>query len=280
MKKIFTITLALCLLLNCSVYAATDDQLIDSIIDHMAAVNRSIGQIVTTDDLDVIKDQVETAVYKYQQKGYTRTEALEMLFKEIQTEAPLPTFRTKSLSIRSSGGSDIGDTKLPSATKGDIFFVDNSMPYNHVGIYASSTTIVESMPKDGVQYWSIDNIESYQSPHNGSSSNESCILRVDTTSSNRYAAANWAKNSDRLGTPYDYDFLDNKSDHYYVNLGTPQFPNYVQFDESDAYNCSELVWKSYKKTSGINLDSNGGLAVYPNNIYNSSKTESVQTWGQ
>lgn len=113
------------------------------------------------------------------------------------------------------GGDDIGDTQLPPATKGDIFFTDMSSQWNLVGIYGCSKGIVESMPKDGVQYWSIYNEESYQSPVD--TGNQSCILRVDTCSLNRTESADWAKSCERVGKPYDNDWSDNKSDWYYLN---------------------------------------------------------------
>lgn len=153
-----------------------------------------------------------------------------------------------------SSGKGTGEIKLPEASKGDIFFIDNNMPWNHVGIYVSKDEIIEAMPEDGVKKWSIDNPESYQAP-TGDDHNQSCVLRVKNITSEQIdVAVNWAMS--QVKKSYDSDFVNNKADTE---------------KENKKLNCSELVWKAYKFGAGIDLDNNGGLAVYPNNIYDSDK---------
>lgn len=71
----------------------------------------------------------------------------------------------------------------------------------------------------------------------------------------------------RTGRSYDWDFSSNKK--YSVS-------------QDKEYNCSELVWKAYNYSDtengcnyvgGRDLDSNGGNAVYPEDIYYSPLTK-------
>ena len=61
---------------------------------------------------------------------------------------------------------------------------------------------------------------------------------------------------DQVGQPFDY-------------TATATLP--LKINENNLH-CSELVWRSYK-AGGIDLDSNGGLLVYPDDIYFSPKLE-------
>ena len=47
---------------------------------------------------------------------------------------------------------------------------------------------------------------------------------------------------------------------------------------SDNYNCSQLVWASYKSAdSNIDLDADGGSGVYPKDIADSPMTHEYET---
>lgn len=81
--------------------------------------------------------------------------------------------------------------------------------------------------------------------------------KVDTYQSRRDSAANWAYG--KRGKAYNYVFYDNK------------------YIESTVYNCSQLVWAAYRKY-GNDLDSNGGLGVYPSNIRDSGLTITYKTF--
>lgn len=282
MKKVISLLLVIVLLMTSatSVFAATssEEDLKADVVDYMVAVNAQIGYFMSDEELLVLSDQVQASAVSYSdQYDISMEQAYAMLLSELQTSLPL------SEGIQSRSGS-AALKQLPTATTGDIFFVDSDSAWNHVGLYQSTAIIVESMPADGVQFWSIYSQESYQAPVTdpADGSNDSCILRVSSLSqTSRNSAAVWPRNNVTAGTPYDYDFLNNKADFYMVNQGSLDMPYYVTYPESDAYNCSELVWKAFKKTAGVDLDHNGGLGVYPNDIYNSSLTDKTNTtWWQ
>jgi uncharacterized protein YycO len=132
--------------------------------------------------------------------------------------------------------------------KGDIFHSyakSAGYKHNHVGIYYTTKTIVEA-PGPGQKSKSVT-----------ASTLKKCgpiyKMYVKTTQAKRNKAANHAYNKFR-GLAYDSNFVNNK----YSNNGK--------------LNCSELVWKAYKHGTNIDLDSNGGLAVYPNNIKDHDST--------
>ncbi|RSN49474.1 hypothetical protein DMC64_02615 [Amycolatopsis sp. WAC 04197] len=137
--------------------------------------------------------------------------------------------------------------------KGDIFHSAAStawVKHNHVGIYYTTKTIVEA-PGGDHKSWSRT-----------ASTHRVCgpayKMYVKAAQSSRNNAANYAYNSLR-GKPYDLSFFNNKSNGD-ANL-----------------NCSELVWKAYKRAANIELDSNGGPGVYPDDIKNDGSTVVYQT---
>ncbi|MGZ2224334.1 YiiX/YebB-like N1pC/P60 family cysteine hydrolase [Glutamicibacter nicotianae] len=155
-------------------------------------------------------------------------------------------------SAASSGGS--GTVTLGSATrKGDLFVSPAStlfVQHGRTGIYYSTATIVEA-PGTGKNSRSIA----------GSSvkvGKGAVKQYVSTTATNRGKAANHAFNKLR-GKGYNSNFAVNKS------------------TTGSKMNCSQLVWAAYKAATGIDLDGNGGLGVYPYNIKDSSKTVTYKT---
>ncbi|SMC71430.1 Permuted papain-like amidase enzyme, YaeF/YiiX, C92 family [Lentzea albidocapillata] len=155
---------------------------------------------------------------------------------------------TSEVGTASSGGGDCTKKAVGNArNKGDIFhsYAKNVVAHNHVGIYYTTKTIVEAPGKD------------QKSKSVTASTLKKCgpiyKMYVDTKQANRDKAANHAYNKFR-DLPYDGNFLDNKD------------------NSNGKLNCSELVWKAYKHGAGIDLDSNGGEGVYPNNIKDHSKT--------
>ncbi|WP_434446960.1 YiiX/YebB-like N1pC/P60 family cysteine hydrolase [Lentzea sp. E54] len=132
--------------------------------------------------------------------------------------------------------------------KGDIFHSyakTTVFKHNHVGIYYTTKTIVEA-PGSGQKSRSVT-----------ASTLKKCgpiyKMYVDTKQANRDKAANHAYNNFR-GLPYDSNFVDNKD------------------NSNGKLNCSELVWKAYKHGAKIDLDSNGGEGVYPDNIKDHKST--------
>ncbi|SDJ91224.1 Permuted papain-like amidase enzyme, YaeF/YiiX, C92 family [Lentzea albidocapillata subsp. violacea] len=151
---------------------------------------------------------------------------------------------TSEVGTASSGGGGCTKKAVGNArNKGDIFH--SNAAFNHVGIYYTTKTIVEA-PGTGAKSKSVT-----------ASTLKKCgpiyKMYVDTKQANRDKAANHAYNKFR-DLPYDKNFFDNKD------------------NSNGKLNCSELVWKAYKHGAGIDLDSNGGEGVYPDNIKDHKKT--------
>lgn len=137
--------------------------------------------------------------------------------------------------------------------KGDVFhsYAKTSVfKHNHVGIYYTTKTIVEA-PGKGEKSKSVT-----------ASTLKKCgpiyKMSVKAKQSSRDKAANHAYNKFR-GLGYDTDFANNK------------------YNDNGKLNCSELVWKAYKDSVDIDLDSNGGLGVYPDNIKDDGSTDVYET---
>lgn len=137
--------------------------------------------------------------------------------------------------------------------KGDIFHTSSStlgIDHGHVGIYYTTSQVVESIPSTGVRTVSVGSrvIES-----------GTVLMTVSTTTANRNAAANWA--ASRAGVDgYSYNFATNRLTAH-----------------TGDKNCSKLVWSAYQLNGGLDIDSNGGTGVYPNDIKNSSLTSTYKT---
>lgn len=137
--------------------------------------------------------------------------------------------------------------------RGDIFHSAAStawVQHNHVGIYYTTGAIVEAPGG------------SYSSWVRTASTHRVCAtahkMHVLTTQANRDKAARYAYYNLR-GKPYDRYFYNNKT------------------NGDSKLNCSELVWKAYKRATGFDLDYNGGPGVYPNDIKNHSRVSIYQT---
>jgi uncharacterized protein YycO len=161
-----------------------------------------------------------------------------------ETAAPDPVAIASSDDGACKQKKNVGNGK----NKGDIFHSYASTAtykHNHVGIYYTTKTIVEA-PGKGARSKSVT-----------ASTLKKCgpiyKMYVNTKQSNRDKAANHAYNNFR-DMPYDTNFADNKD------------------NSNGKLNCSELVWKAYKHGAKIDLDSNGGSGVYPNNIKDHDST--------
>ncbi|MBN6041193.1 YiiX/YebB-like N1pC/P60 family cysteine hydrolase [Amycolatopsis sp. 195334CR] len=132
--------------------------------------------------------------------------------------------------------------------KGDVFhsYAKTAIfKHNHVGIYYTTKTIVEAPGKDS------------KSRSVTASTLKKCgpiyKMYVKAKQSSRDKAANYAYNNYR-GKEYDTNFALNKS------------------SDSKKLNCSELVWKAYKNAVDIELDGDGGPAVFPDDIKDDGST--------
>ena len=65
-----------------------------------------------------------------------------------------------------------------------------------------------------------------------------------------------------MGKDYDFNFYNNKEN---------------TAEGNKTFNCSELVWKAWKFNgeANVDIDSNGGSGVYPNNIRKSDRTVKI-----
>lgn len=148
---------------------------------------------------------------------------------------------------------------IPLGSYADIIWTNNPIsPFNHVGLYTKTDKITEALD-NGVKTRTVGkNMQEY--PFN--------IYMVTTAAggntryllSDRQEVASWAVA--QVGKKYDANFANNK-------LNTTA--------NNEKMNCSELVWKSWKFKKGVDLDSNGGPGVYPNNIKDSNRTRLVSS---
>ena len=182
--------------------------------------------------------------------GLTYEQAITTALEEAERHAgPDGSAGAASSSNPSCGQVEIGQSRY----KGDIFWASAStygVPHGHVGIYSEKTWITEargSGQNSGEFYYSgrkyCKKIEK---------------MDVNTTITVQNTAADYASRY-LIGKPYNSNFAWNKGG----NINT--------------LNCSELVYKAYKRSVNIDLDGDGGLGVYPSDIKNDSQTRTYQT---
>ena len=154
----------------------------------------------------------------------------------------------------SSGGSSCTTVNIQPATwKGDIYYSASStygISHGHVGIYSEKDYVTEargSGQNSGEWYYYgrkyCKNIQIMTTPYS----------TATQTSAADYASAYL------VNKPYNSNFAWNKGGNI------------------DTLNCSELVYKAYKRSVNIDLDGDGGLGVYPNDIVNDSETSIYRT---
>lgn len=153
------------------------------------------------------------------------------------------------------------EKKLPNSALGDIWYSKATTSFynhGHVGLYYSASSIIEAR---GSGYKvAIRNCSSITAKSGDVVMAVKSIKSENTraTTRSRQSAVNWAKG--KLGKSYAYT-VNNKS------CG------------NNDYNCSQLVWCSYKKTTeGRDLDSDGTWFVSPSDIKNSDWTYNVWTY--
>ncbi len=266
MKKFFGTVICFILMLMCCISAYAEGinnslSLEERIFMHSKLVCEMYGITLNQEDEDNLRSEIHNAASEYAiENNCSMQSAYTVIWEEILTETPEEVFLKNT---RSSSGTEYANTQLPVATTGNIFFTDNSMPYNHVGMYTASDAIIESMPDYGVHEVAITDSTAWQECV-ADSHDQSCIMYVSGATENDIAQAiEWAR--DYVGCEYDREFLNNKKN---------------TDKENKKFNCSELVWKAYRygAPNEFDLDSNGGLAVYPNNIYNCDDTVYIRSF--
>ncbi|AYK68143.1 hypothetical protein D9C11_10850 [Bacillus subtilis subsp. subtilis] len=176
---------------------------------------------------------------------------LKQFYQEITADKAEGDRLAKESGMSIMGGSS-GTKKLPTSAKGNIYYTNSYTAYynhGHVGMYSAADKIVESVPGDGVR----------QIAYNARDVEDNSIVQtVSVTSSQKTAAADWAVS--KVGDPYSFNFVNNR------NTG-----------HDGAKNCSKLLWSAFLLKAGIDIDSNGGLGVYPRDITSSSYTTTIMT---
>lgn len=159
---------------------------------------------------------------------------------------------------------DADPVDVDSLQPGDIIFVDIYEGWclggfwDHLAIYVGDQPyggeyVVEATFNGGITRTSLNAFIARDEPAKmtvrrlkGTSGNEEDIQKAID-----YALA-------QVGKPFDF-------------TATTAFP--VKFNERNLH-CTELIWRAYE-AAGIDLDINGGLFVYPDDIYFSPKLEKL-----
>lgn len=166
---------------------------------------------------------------------------------------------SKSTIKPTSGGSSplMKPRFIPTSELADIIWTNNPVnPFNHVGIYTEKNQITEALEK-GVSSRTVGKTMP-EYPFEIYMVLEKVGGNTRFSNYQRGITAAWAKGKVHKG--YDVNFANNKI-------------NSVEGDK--LFNCSELVWKSWMYKWNVDLDSNGGLGVYPNNIRNSNRLKRI-----
>ncbi|WP_430791581.1 hypothetical protein [Actinoplanes sp. G11-F43] len=190
--------------------------------------------------------------------GNTYNQVVMKALVEAQNQAGTATASSATTSgkVSALGSTNPTCTKRDLGTsrfRGDIFWSAAStygVAHGHMGIFYQKNVVVEARGKGqlsgdfnvtGRQY--CKNIEK---------------MDVDTSITTQNKAADYAYNSLR-SKKYNSNFAWNKG------------------GDISSLNCSELVYKAYKRSVNIDLDGDGGIGVYPNDIRKSKLTRTYQT---
>jgi len=184
------------------------------------------------------------------QKTLTEEERLKNSTNGTISKSSATTYAVGTTSKGDGTTYSLGAAKL----NGDVFYEPAStfsVEHGHVGIYWTSNIIVESMPGDGVRVLNRSNKKVEGGSHIFTFSG------ISQTIKNK--ASNWAYN--REGESYSYNFATNRLTSHYGDK-----------------NCSKLVWSAYKVEGNVDLDSNGGLGVYPKDILKHSSSSIYKSY--
>lgn len=184
--------------------------------------------------------------------GQTEQSIINQIYNELKNDQKKGKDKELSHSGISTYGASGGTVSVGSSTKGNFYYTPSQTAYldhGHVGMYYSSTTIVESVPSTGVR--------TISTTARKVDSSGAKIKSVKTSTTNRNKAANWAKT--QVGQPYSYYFATNRTTSH-----------------TGAKNCSKLIWSAYKLNGSLDLDVDGGLGVYPRDVRDAKDTTLVR----
>ncbi len=132
----------------------------------------------------------------------------------------------------------------PSLRQGDILTRDADLiPFMgaHDALYLGDGQIIDALPEGGIQVRTLEGFVA------DSGAYVIAHRLVEWSEAVAQGAVDYA--IAHIGTPYDYNYFGGK-------------------DTEDVMYCSEMVWRAYL-SQGIDLDSNGGAWVWPDDIVNS-----------
>ncbi|MDW0108892.1 hypothetical protein [Sporosarcina aquimarina] len=184
--------------------------------------------------------------------GQSEQSILEQIYTELKNnEEQGKKEKAISAEVTAYGGSG-GTKSVGASTKGNFYYTPSQTAYldhGHVGMYYTSTTIVESVPSAGVR--------TISTTARKVDSSGAVVKSVTTSTANRNNAANWTNT--QVGQSYSYNFATNR-----------------QTGHTGAKNCSKLIWSAYKLNGSLDLDVNGGLGVYPRDVRDAKSTALVR----
>ncbi len=184
--------------------------------------------------------------------GQSEESVLNQIYEELSANEEKGKAEKLARADISDYGSSGGTVSVGSSTKGNFYYTPSQTAYldhGHVGMYYSSTTIVESVPSDGVR--------TISTTARKVDSSGAMVKSVTTTATNRNKAADWAKT--QVGQSYSYNFATNRKTSH-----------------TGAKNCSKLIWSAYKLNGSLDLDVDGGLGVYPRDVRDAKATKLVR----
>jgi uncharacterized protein YycO len=202
-----------------------------------------------------LQKQVEELVLT---TGMNEDEIYELMYKEMEEQNRLAEDEAKELAEQFGdtdkanlhGGGTANYIVGPSA-RGDFYYTPSATAYinhGHVGLYYSSSTIVESIYPSGVRSISA-NVRTVDKG--------AVVKSIATTSTNKTNATNWAWT--QIGQPYSLNFANNR------NTG-----------HTGAKNCSKLIWSAFQLYGKLDLDVNKGFGVYPRDVRDATQTRFIR----
>ncbi|MCM3731901.1 hypothetical protein M3196_09510 [Fictibacillus nanhaiensis] len=185
--------------------------------------------------------------------GDTEEALLKQIYKELKNDQEKAKMEKQLSGELGTMGSSGGTVSVGTSTKGNFYYTASQTAYlnhGHVGMYYTSSTIVESVPDTGVRTISTTLRKVDQG--------DAQVKSVTTTTTNRENAATWAYS--RVGIDdYSYNFVTNRTTSHYGDK-----------------NCSKLIWSAYKLNGNLDLDVDGGLGVYPRDVRDAPGTSLVR----
>ncbi|MBD8499635.1 hypothetical protein [Paenibacillus arenosi] len=236
MKKLLFLTMCAVLLLVIPVQAGATSS------------EPQLEQIVTLHGNGLTKQELKQDISRLaKEAGLSEQQVSQQILDELKSK------QSSDIGVFSSGGGG-GSYQLDTSRKGTFFYQPAAtfgVPHGHIGIYYSTTQIVEAANSTlGIRKASV----SGRKVEGGSR-----IQTVNSTSTTQDSnAANWANG--KVGGSYNNNFVSNRS------CG------------GSSFNCSQLVWCAFKQVVGIDIDKDGGWGVYPKDIRDSSLVNTIKTY--